>query len=298
MKLRFRQGVSLAVALCLCAGAAGYFLGTRATPGSGGVAAALAAPSRPSTRVLYSLDAKRNDKALISLIHGARHHVYFAIYVFTLADVADALVAAKRRGVDVEGLVDAGESQKSYEAPIIARLLHAGIPLETEHHPDGNGIMHIKALVTDSAYAIGSYNWTESATTENDELLEIGTNPVLVKRYASLLSRLLEKYKGSPVAASSTRTYDYTDAPRHIGEYAFVRGTLRRVYTSASGTVFLDFCRNYRTCPFSAVIFSDNASKFHDLSRYVGQSVTLSGTITSHRGRAEIKLSDPSQITR
>lgn len=289
----------MAIALVICLGAAGYFLGSKRTLEGVAGGEALAAPAPASVQLLYSLDAKRNDKALISLIDGAKGHIYFAIYEFTLSDVADALVAAKRRGVDVEGLIDATESQKSYEAPIIALLRHAGIVLETARHPDGNGIMHIKALVTDAAYAVGSYNWTASATRENDELLEIGTDPALVRRYASLLTRLLERYKGSRAALVTTRTYDYTDATRHIGEYASVRGTLHRVHTSASGTVFLDFCRNYRSCSFSAVIFSDDASKFGDvLSRDVGKPITLSGTISSYRGRAEIKITDPSQITR
>lgn len=299
MKSRFRLRGLAVVVLCIIVGAAGYFLGSERTPEGIGSGEALAAQASASVRVLYSLDAKRNDKALISLINRAKGHVYFAIYEFTLSDVADALVAAKRRGVDVEGLIDAAESQKSYEAPIVALLRHAGIVLETESHPDGNGIMHIKALVTDSAYAVGSYNWTASATRENDELLEIGTDPALVRRYASLLERLLEKYKGSTAAPVTTRTYDYTDAMRHIGEYASVHGTLRRVHTSGSGTVFLDFCGNYRNCSFSGVIFSDDASKFGDsLSRDVGKPVTLSGTISSYGGRAEIKITDPSQITR
>jgi hypothetical protein len=291
------QRVAAALALGVCTGAAGYFLGFAGTLPEWAGSDALAAPAPASVRVLYSLDGKRNDKALIKLIDGAESHVYFAIYEFTLADVADALAAAERRGVNVQGLVDAGETRKSYEAPIIARLRRAGIALETERHADGNGIMHVKALVTDSAYAIGSYNWTASATAENDELLEIGTDPALVRRYTSLLRRLLTKYAGYPVAPEATRTFDYRNAARHVGEYAAVRGTLRRVYTAASGTVFLDFCRNYRNCSFSGVIFSDDAAQFGTgLSRYVGKPVTLTGTISSHRGRAEIELSDPSQI--
>lgn len=285
----------LALTVCFCAAAAGYVLGNENA--SGGTA--VAAPPPGAIRVLYSLDKKQNDKQIIALINGTRDHAYFAMYEFTLADIADALVAAKRRGVDVEGLVDAGESRKSYAAPIMAELRHAGIPVEIERHPDGKGIMHIKALVTDSAYAIGSYNWTASATTENDEVLEIGTAPALVNNYRDLLARLLKKYKvGNTETPTAASRLAYTDAPQHIGEYASVRGTLYDVHRSASGNVFLDFCHNYRHCPFSGVIFADDAAKFGDLSHYVGQSIALTGTISSYHGRAEIKLSDPAQIGR
>jgi hypothetical protein len=263
---------------------------------------AVTAPPANSVRVLYSLDAKQNDKELITLIDGAKSHLYFAIYEFTLKDVADALVAAKQRGVDVRGLVDAGESANSYDKPLIAELIAAGIPVETEKHADGSGIMHIKALVTDSAYAMGSFNWTNSATSKNDEILEIGTDPTMVKTYETLLLWLLAKYAGNTVAAQSAATvvsggtYSISDAKNHIGEYASVTGTLVDAYTSASGTVFLDFCKSYKTCPFSGVIFADDAPAFGDLSKWNGKTVTLTGKITSYQGTAEIKLTKPNQL--
>ena len=258
-----------------------------------------------STRVIYSLKQKHSDKDIIALINAAKAHIYFAIYAFTLRDIADALVAAKRRGVEVLGLLDARESGKSYEAPIIAELRRAGIPIETERHADGNGIMHIKAMATESAYAVGSYNWTEAGTRENDELLEIGTDPSLVAAYNRILRKLLAAYAGSRVApagatahplARPLAVYDLNDASAHIGERASVRGRLVDVYTSAGGTVFLDFCKNYKSCPFSGVIFASDAANFGNLSRYAGRMVTLTGVISSYRGRAEIKLRDPSQF--
>ena len=294
---------SVALVLVLAAGGVGYALG------GGGAQAApvsipaetVSAPPAGAIRVVYSLDQKQNDKEIIALIDAAKSHIYFAMYEFTLKDIADALVAAKKRGVEVRGVVDAGEGANSYDRPIIAELVAAGIPVETEKHADGSGIMHIKAIVTDSAYALGSYNWTGSATAENDEILEIGTDPTLRQTYENLLTKLLNAYRGTNAAASaaapvSIGTIAYTDAPAHVGELASVRGTLHDAYTAASGTVFLDFCASYKTCPFSGVIFADDAKKFGDLTRYAGQTVTLTGKISSYQGKAEIVLSDPSQL--
>ncbi len=296
-----------ALILALAAGGAGYGLGSGQT-GSGAASVAIpvqtvTAPPADSIRIIYSLDQKQNDKELIALIDGAKTHIYFAIYEFTLKDVADALVRAKERGVEVRGLVDSGESASSYDRPIIAELLAAKIPVVTEKHADGNGIMHIKALVTDSAYAMGSYNWTGSATTKNDELLEIGTDPAIRQAYENILLKLLEAYKGNRAAAGaaatvSAGTIPYSEAPKHIGEQASVQGTLVKAYTSASGTVFLDFCASYKSCPFSGVIFADDAKAFGDLSRYAGRAITVTGKITSYQGQAEMILSDPSQIAK
>lgn len=290
-----------ALVLALTAGAVGYALHGEPAPMPNISAQTVTAPPAGSVRVVYSLDQKQNDKEIIALIDAAKTHIYFAIYEFTLKDIADALVAAKKRGVEVRGLVDAGESANSYDKPIISELTGAGISVVTEKHADGNGIMHIKALVTDSAYASGSYNWTGSATTENDEVLEIGTDPALRQAYENILTKLLDAYRGNAAAGAaasvSIGTIDYTDAPNHIGDLASVHGKLVDSYTSKTGTVFLDFCASYKTCPFSAVIFADDAKKFGDLSRYDGTVVTLTGKIASYQGKAEIILSSPSQIS-
>lgn len=296
---------TVALVLALAAGSAGYGIGTGNATQTANInipAQTITAPESDSVRIIYSLDKKQNDKEIIALIDAAKSHIYFAIYTFTLPSIADALVAAKKRGIDVRGVVDSEQSSNSYGAPITAKLLAAGIPIVTEKHATGNGIMHIKAIITDSAYAIGSYNWTKSATTINDEVLEIGTNEELRQAYENILKRLLDAYKGNSAAAGaaapiSIGTIDYTDAPAHIGDLASVRGTLVEAYTSASGTVFLDFCKSYKTCPFSGVIFADDVKKFGDLSHYNGTVVTLTGKISSYQDKAEIVLSDPSQLS-
>lgn len=293
----------LVIVLAAAAGGIGYSIGTNSTPALAASipAQTVTAPAAGAVRVIYSLDQKQNDKEIIALIDAAKSSIYFAIYEFTLKDIADALVAAKERGVEVYGIVDAGESSNSYDRPIISELTAAGIPVVTEKHADGNGIMHIKAIVTDQAYAIGSYNWTNSATTLNDELLEIGTDPALRQAYENILKRLFTAYRGNAAAGAaapvSIGTIAYTDAPRHIGDMASVRGTLVNAHTSKSGTVFLDFCQSYKGCPFSGVIFADDAKQFGDLARYAGSVVTLTGKISSYQGKAEIILSSPSQLS-
>ena len=292
-----------ALVLALASGAAGYALRGEAAVTPNIPAQTVTAPPAGSVRVVYSLDQKQNDKELIALIDNAKSRVYFAIYTFTLPSIADALVAAKKRGVDVRGVVDSEQSSNSYGAPITKKLLAAGIPVVTEKHVTGNGIMHIKLLVTEQAYAFGSYNWTNSATTINDEILELGTDPALRQVYENILKKLLDAYKGNSAAAGaaanvSIGTIDYTEAIKHVGEIASVRGTLIKAYTSASGTVFLDFCSSYKTCTFSGVIFADDAKQFGDLSRYAGTIVTLTGKISSYQGKAEIVLSTPSQLSK
>lgn len=95
---------------------------------------------------------------------------------------------------------------------------------------------------------------------------------------------------------SSGNIYDYTEASNHIGEYASIRGQVVKVYRSNKNTTFFDYCENYKSCPFGAVIFSSNLYKFNDPLQYQGRIITIRGNIKSYQGRAEIILDDSSQI--
>jgi phosphatidylserine/phosphatidylglycerophosphate/cardiolipin synthase-like enzyme len=139
-------------------------------------------------RVVYSLDRRDTDSEIIRLINGADRYVYFAIYYFTKTDIADALIRAQKRGVTVWGITDAAASLDSNKN-IMDILRAAGISVETQKHQDG--IMHMKAIVTDKAYASGSYNWTASATESNDEVLEIGTDKSVHDQYLAIIKKVL-----------------------------------------------------------------------------------------------------------
>ena len=147
------------------------------------------AESRADTRVIYSLDKRQNDRELIKLIDNANKYVYFAIYYFSEKDIADALVRAKKRGLVVWGITDR-DADQDVNKDVVSELQNAGITVESQRHLDG--IMHIKALVTDQAYASGSYNWTEAATDANDEILEIGSDENARKQYLSIIQKILE----------------------------------------------------------------------------------------------------------
>lgn len=87
--------------------------------------------------------------------------------------------------------------------------------------------MHIKALATGKAYALGSYNWTALATNENDELLEIGSSAQLVQTYHAILTKLIDLYPEAETAAADAEPagiFDISEASEHVGQTADVRG--------------------------------------------------------------------------
>ena len=247
-------------------------------------------------RVVYSLDQKANDKEIVKLIDNADKYVYFAIYYFTKNNIADALIRAKKRGLEVRGLTDrqaSGESNKS----TIEKLKSAGIDIKIRNNNEG--IMHIKALVTDNAYASGSFNWTQSATISNDEIIEIGSNDSVRKKYLEILEKLLQKNDNIVYAEvrhmQSGKEYDFTEAKDHVGENAIVHGKVVKTYTAKSGVSFFDFCTSYKTCPFTAVIFASDRDKFGDLKQFE-REVKISGLIKTYGGKAEIILKEREQV--
>ena len=89
---------------------------------------------------------------------------------------------------------------------------------------------------------------------------------------------------------------DIKDAGSHTGAPGCVTGRLLRVFTSRGGNSFLDFCADYRNCPFNSVIFATDKAKFGDLGTLAGRQLEIQGTITAYQGHAEIIIHDPQQI--
>lgn len=68
------------------------------------------------------------------------------------------------------------------------------------------------------------------------------------------------------------------------------------MFTSRGGNTFLDFCSDYRKCPFTAVVFASDRSKFGNLGALGGRQVEIEGLIGVYQGRAEIAIRDPEQL--
>ena len=105
----------------------------------------------------------------------------------------------------------------------------------------------------------------------------------------------IQKISPNQTSARSSCQIEFPKAKDHIGDYCRVDGKVDHVYVSHKGTAFLDFCKDYKTCPFSAVIFASDISEFSP-QNYNKKDVEISGLITTYRGRAEIIIRNPDQL--
>lgn len=84
-------------------------------------------------------------------------------------------------------------------------------------------------------------------------------------------------------------------ARERIGDTVCVAGKVHQV-KQGNGVFFLDFCPDYRSCPFTAVVFFKNLRDVGDVRLLAGKEIELHGHLREYRGRAEIILRDARQL--
>ena len=111
------------------------------------------------------------------------------ICVFTISDdvISQAIVDAKKRGVAVEVITDNDKMEDA--GSDVWRLLKAGVPVYIDRTPSH---MHHKFAVIDSTWLIsGSFNWTRSASSHNQENILVTNDFSAVAAFEKEFLRLL-----------------------------------------------------------------------------------------------------------
>ena len=92
------------------------------------------------------------------------------------------------------------------------------------------------------------------------------------------------------------------DAAGHVGETATVCGMVASAKFAAgsrSQPTFLDLGKPYPSAVFTAVIFGDDRPKFGTPENSLrGKRICVTGQIREYRGKPEIILNDPSQLSK
>lgn len=107
------------------------------------------------------------QQLVINTLNSAQQSINLMGYSFTSPEVVKALVAAKRRGVDVRVVLDSKGNQGRASEAAINLLVNAGIEVRTV---DNYKIMHDKvAIIDDVTVQTGSFNYTRAAQRSNSE---------------------------------------------------------------------------------------------------------------------------------
>ncbi len=157
------------------------------------------ASSAPAASIAEACFSPQHDCAsrIVRLFEGARRSVDVCVFTITDDRITEAITRAHRRGVALRVITD---NDKSYDAGSdIQRLERAGVPVRldvTAYH------MHHKFALFDGGLLLnGSYNWTRSASLNNEENFILTSDPKLVQPFRQLFDQLW-KYFGNPTGAT------------------------------------------------------------------------------------------------
>ena len=128
---------------------------------------------------VYFSPAGGCTEAVVSNLNQAKSNVLVQAYSFTSAPIAKALVDAKKRGVNVQVILDKSQRTEKYSSADF--LLHEGVPtfIDAKH-----AIAHNKIMILDGATVLtGSFNFTKAAESNNAENLLVIHDAELAAKY-------------------------------------------------------------------------------------------------------------------
>lgn len=96
--------------------------------------------------------------------------------------------------------------------------------------------------------------------------------------------------------AAAKECIPFDQAPEYVGKTTCVTGKVVKVAQTQAGSFFLDFCEDYRKCPFTVMVFRSNLKDVGDVRQLAGKDIEIHGKIKEWRGRAEIILKDFRQL--
>lgn len=129
--------------------------------------------------VYFSPQDRITKNHIIPLIKSARNYIYIPAFLITDKWLADELIFAKQKGIDIKIILDASQAFSPYSQ--IKRLREAGILVKVENYA---GKLHSKSiLIDDRVSVIGSMNFSKSGQNKNDENVIIIKNNNLTQNY-------------------------------------------------------------------------------------------------------------------
>lgn len=120
-------------------------------------------------------------KTIVKAINEAKETIIVSAYSFTSKEIAEALLAAKNRGVQIKLILDRSQVSQKYSSSTFFTNQGFDLRIDIKH-----AIYHDKVMVIDEKNVItGSFNFTKAAENKNAEnVLVFRNNPELAKLYA------------------------------------------------------------------------------------------------------------------
>ncbi|MBM3126144.1 MAG: DUF1669 domain-containing protein, partial [Chloroflexi bacterium] len=124
---------------------------------------------------------------ILDLVNNAKESIYFLAFSFTADPIGEALRDRMREGIIVSGVMDSDQINSNVGTEFDP-FQQAGVDVLRDQ---GEGQMHHKLMIIDEAIVIvGSYNFTNSAETRNDENLLVIYDEPIARRFMEEFERV------------------------------------------------------------------------------------------------------------
>lgn len=139
--------------------------------------------AQPSVQVGFSPEGSARELVLQTLA-GAQHSIQMLAYAFQSPDIAQALIEASERGVQVRVVVDRKRNLGKASRAAMDRVTRHGVALRTN---DRYHLHHDKTVIVDGqTVQTGSFNFAPSAETANSEnVVVIRGMPEVAQQYSA-----------------------------------------------------------------------------------------------------------------
>jgi phosphatidylserine/phosphatidylglycerophosphate/cardiolipin synthase-like enzyme len=148
----------------------------------------------PPIEVRFSPDGGCTE-AVVREIDAAQSSVFVQAYSFTSVPISKAVVAAYKRGVHVEVVLDRSQKTEKYSSADFLHNARVPVLIDSKH-----AIAHNKVMIIDGQTVItGSFNFTKSAEEHNAENLLVIRDKILADQYTlnwKLHADHSEEYEG------------------------------------------------------------------------------------------------------
>lgn len=155
---------------------------------------------------------------VVDAVSQAKQSVWIQAYSFTSLPILNAVIAAKKRGVDVRVIRDKKTSLSDPANSHVTRtLLQNHISLWLDHRVK---IAHNKVIIIDHSLLItGSFNFTKAAQFSNAENILLISDPQIAKTYADNWLYRAGKSTSIKNEAALTRENNPQPAHTHYDDY-------------------------------------------------------------------------------
>jgi PLD-like domain len=282
------RGVVLAAAAIVCASA-----------GVGGEYAYERYVQNPAPQLYFSPNGGCTT-AITEAIDWAKSDIHVQAYAFDSNAIAEALVRAHKRHVNVSVLMD--KSCRKIPGSMASYLSEAGIIVGVDEEHD---IAHNKVIIVDGAKVVtGSFNFTYSAEERNAENVVVFTDKAIAMQY-------LKNWEAHWKHSTPLETLEVNFEPItpetsaiHVGQKCSATMTVASI-SSSQDLVFLNSRKDYdESGDLTLVIYpSAKPAKFgtnEDFGRYLrsiqGKVIRAAGEVSPYQRHYQIKVNRPNQL--